>query len=78
MIDAPRSVSFFYSDAVIPCVRSTRRIFYVDPAEDNRPGWYLNVRGGRTFGPFRDKAEAQEALARLVRRYQANNDTGGR
>lgn len=59
-------------------VTRTTRMFYVDPAEDRRAGWYLRVRGGRVFGPFVDRAETQRILARLIKTYLASNDTGGR
>lgn len=78
MTQLPRSAGLHFPDALNPVVTRTTRMFYLDPAEDNRPGWYLQVRGGRIFGPFGDRTEAQRVLDRLINRYVSANDTGGR
>lgn len=53
----------------------TRRLFYIDPSENPRSGWYIKARGARTFGPFPSRTEADKVLMHMLSTYTANEDS---
>jgi len=43
------------------------RIFHVDAPQSNRSGWYFEVRGGSSCGPYATRVLAGMALAGYLR-----------
>lgn len=51
-----------------PSVFRAGRIFFHSTISGDVAGWYIAMRGGNVYGPFREKDVAQDILGELARR----------
>ena len=54
------------------------RAYFQSALTDDHGGWFFQVRGARTFGPFIDREEMLLALRAFVKACVATGDSGGR
>ena len=55
------------------------RVFYHNNTLDGqRSGWYFEIRGGKSYGPFENKEKAEAVLKSLIKVYQQRHDESGR
>ena len=55
------------------------RVFYhTNTLDSARSGWYFEIRGGKTYGPFQNKEKAEAVLKSLIKVYRERHDDSGR